>query len=167
MSFFTTSDNQTIQSQGQFELGGSEPLPDNTQVIAAIDEAKWDDFDGDRFISLRWTVLDGEFKGRKVFQKVRVLDADTKRADKAKMMLAAIDTNAGGALMAAGVEPDDVSLSINLTGKPMMLLLGVWELNGNSGNWVKKVSASGGDKPSQQAQQAKTQEPSFDEDIGF
>lgn len=165
MSFFTTSDNQTIQSQGQFELGGSEPLPDNTQVIAAIDEAKWDDFDGDRFISLRWTVLDGEFKGRKVFQKVRVLDADTKRADKAKMMLAAIDTNAGGALMAAGVEPDDVSLSINLTGKPMMLLLGVWELNGGSGNWVKKVSASGGTKPAQQAQQ--TQEPSFDEDIGF
>jgi len=151
MSFFTTSDNQTIKQSGGFEMGGGafDPIPANTQLKAMIDEAKWDSYEGDSYISLRWVVIDGEFKGRKIFQKVRVKDQDPKKADKAKHMLVAIDFNAGGKLVESGVEPDDMALMINLVNKPMFIMVDVWEINDKKGNWVKAVSGS--NQPVQQS----------------
>lgn len=143
MSFFTTSDNKQIESNTSFEAGGGnfDPIPSNTQLKSMIDEAKWDEYDGERYISLRWTVLDGEFSNRKIYQKVKVNEADPKKKDRALAMLAAIDANAGGALMKAGVEPDDMSLGINLMNKPMAIVVDTWEINDKKGNWVKAVSA--------------------------
>jgi hypothetical protein len=142
MAFFVTSDNKAIEKGNTFEMGGGnfEPIPSNTQLKSMIDEAKWDEYDGDRYISLRWTVLEGEFTNRKIYQKVKVNDADPKKKDRQLNMLAAIDSNAGGALMAAGVEPDDMALSINLMNKPMAICVDVWEINDKKGNWVKAVS---------------------------
>jgi hypothetical protein len=142
MAFFVTSDNKAIEKGNTFEMGGGnfEPIPSNTQLKSMIDEAKWDEYDGDRYISLRWTVLEGEFTNRKIYQKVKVNDADPKKKDRQLNMLAAIDSNAGGALMAAGVEPDDMALSINLMNKPMAICVDVWEINSKTGNWVKAVS---------------------------
>ena len=142
MSFFTTSDNKQIESNTTFEAGGGnfDPIPSNTQLKSMIDEAKWDEYEGESYISLRWTVLDGEFANRKIYQKVKVNEADPKKKDRALAMLAAIDANAGGALMKAGVEPDDMSLSINLMNKPMAIVVDTWEISGKSGNWVKAVS---------------------------
>lgn len=168
-NFFTTSDNKTIETQNNFDMGGGdfEPIPNNTQLKVIIEEAKWDEYDGESYISLKWTVIDGEFANRKVFQKLKVNESDGKKADKAKTMLAAIDANAGGKLMEAGVMPDDMSLSLNLCNKPMAIVVAVWEMKEQDkrGNWVKAVS------PLNQAKaQAKTQakEPSIDfDDIGF
>lgn len=149
MSFWNLSDsNDKIDTSGSFESGGGniEPIPSNTQVKAAIDEAKWDDYDGDQFISLRWVVLaPAEYKNRKVFQKVRVLDPDSKKADKAKKMLAAIATNAGGGLLKASGKPNDADLQKHLLQKPMALLLQVWEIEKDdgsviNGNWISQVS---------------------------
>lgn len=142
MSFFTTSDNKQIESNTTFEAGGGnfDPIPSNTQLKSMIDEAKWDEYEGESYISLRWTVLDGEFANRKIYQKVKVNEADPKKKDRALAMLAAIDANAGGALMKAGVEPDDMSLSINLMNKPMAIVVDTWEINDKKGNWVKAVS---------------------------
>ena len=55
-------------------------------------------------------------------------------------MLAAIDANAGGKLAASGAEPTDLSLQTSLTAKPMVLKLGVWDIDGKTGNWVQEVS---------------------------
>src|SRR5690554_1638640 len=99
MSFWNLSDGEQAQPTGAFESGGGnfEPIPDNTGCIAAIEEAKWDDYEGDRYISLKWRVMQpSEYDKRVIFQKVRVFDAKQEKADKAKRMLAAIDTNAGG-----------------------------------------------------------------------
>jgi hypothetical protein len=163
MSFFSTSDNQAIKPQSTFDLGGGdfEPIPNDTQAHAMIDEAKWDSYEGDEYISLRWTVIDGDYKGRKIFQKVRVKDADPKKSDKSKQMLVAIDFNAGGGLMRAGVEPDDMSLMINLVNKPMHIVLAVWEINDKKGNWVKSVSGKA------QEQKPAPQHTKFDDDIAF
>jgi len=144
MSFWNTSDGEQIKSTTEFELGGSsEPIPDNTNLKACIDEAGWKEFEGDEYIELRWTVLDGPFKNRKVFQKLRVMDAETKKSDKAKRMLAAIDANCGGNLMKnTEGAPSDQALMTNLCNKPMVIKVFVWEMNDKTGNWVGKVSSA-------------------------
>lgn len=173
MSFFGFSEPVT----GNFETGGGdmEPIPAKTQVLAAPDEAKWDapKDGGDEFVAIRWTVLQPkEYENRKIFHKLRVKDSDPKKAEKAKRMLAAIDANAGGKLMAAGVEPTDQSLTASLVNKPMMLLLQVWELETETGevkkgNWVSAVSprtAGGVPKP---APVAPKPVDNFSDDVPF
>src|SRR5690606_23555613 len=145
---------------GNFETGGGdmEPIPKNTSVLAAPDEAKWDEHNGDRYISIRWAVMaPAEYKNRKIFHKLRVEDEDPKKQEKAKRMLAAIDANAGGKLMKAGEEPTDKSLTVALCNKPMVLKLQVWEMEINgeerSGNWISAVS------PRQGSQAKKEEDP--------
>lgn len=142
MSFWNLSNNETIapESAGTFEVGGGEPIPANTQLKVCIDDAAWDEYEGDSFIKITWSVLDGDHENRKVFQKVRVNEADVKKRDKAIRMLAAIDANAGGRLMKLGAEPSDNDLQACLVNKPMVIKVGVWEQSGSKGNWVQKVA---------------------------
>lgn len=151
MSFFTLSDNKQANSNGQFELGGAiEPIPAKTQAKSIIDEAKWDEYNGERYISLRWVIIDGAHKNRKLFQKIKVADSDPKKRDKAISMLAAIDANAGGKLMAAGKEPTDMDLALALCNKPMIIRIELWELDdGRKGNWIGAVAPA--TKSAQQA----------------
>lgn len=163
-------------TDGNFETGGGDmtPIPKNTSVLAAPDEAKWDEYEGDRFISIRWAIMaPAEYKNRKIFQKIRVEDSDPKKQEKAKRMLAAIDANAGGKLMAAGEEPTDKSLTVALCNKPMVLKLQVWEMEINgeerSGNWISAVSPRQG-SPKKEEAPAPEPEPmptDFDDDVGF
>lgn len=149
MSFWNLSDNENAKEVGSsFESGGGnmEPIPAGTQVKAAIDEVKWDEYNGDSYISARWNVIDGEFKNRKIFQKIRVNESDSKKADKAKRMLAAIATNAGGGLFKVETQPTDSDLQQHLLHKPMAIMLQVWEIEKEdgsgkaSGNWVSAVA---------------------------
>jgi hypothetical protein len=153
----STGEDATTKSDGSFDVGGGnmEPIPNDTSVLAAIDEAKWDkDNNGNRFISLRWAVLQPEdFANRKVFQKLWVLDDEpkakdpVKKRDKAKLMLGAIDMNAGGKLLAKPVMPTDEALTLHLTNKPMIIKVMKWSMRDaqtgdmNSGNWVGAVSS--------------------------
>lgn len=157
MSFWDLSDNSNAaDTGGEFEAGGGnmEPIPAGTTVLAAMEESKWDDYEGTQYISNTWTVLaPEEYKNRKVFQKLYVMGDDrakdpAKKADKAKRMLAAIDTNAGGKLLASGEMPTDDMLTRHLVNKPMMLRLEVWEIEKDdgskaSGNWVSAVAPRG------------------------
>ena len=144
MSFWTT---EALASTGTVETGGGDmtPIPAKTQVKAAIDEAKWDAYEGDEYINLRWTVLaPAEFKNRKIFQKIRV--NDPAKAEKAKKMLGAIAVNAGGGLLKTAGEPTDSDLQKHLLNKPMALLLQVWKIKPDdggdeiTGNWISSVS---------------------------
>lgn len=165
MSFWSTSEGEIQQpTDGNFDAGGGKiiPLPEGAQVMACIDEAKWDKTDkGDRFISLRWTVLKPEdFQNRKIFQKLWVLDDDpsakdpAKKRDKAKRMLAAIDFNAGGKLLAKGEAPSDESMTVHLTNKPMVIKTMVWEQKDREtgamiyGNWIGAVAPKGSETTS-------------------
>lgn len=146
MSFW--NDEQRATS-GEFESGGGdfEPIPANTGCIAAIKQAGWADYQGDRYINIQWQVLKPEqYKNRVIFQKIRVLDSDSAKADRAKRMLAAIDTNAGGKLLQLSHEPTDHDLASALTGKMQAIKVQVWkmEVEGQqrSGNWVSAVAPS-------------------------
>ncbi len=155
----STGERAADKTDGSFDAGGGnmQPIPNDTSVLAAIDEAKWDkDQQGNRFISLRWSVLQPEdFENRKVFQKLWVTDADPRakpdkvaaKRDKAKLMLGAIDLNAGGKLLSKPGLPTDEGMTLHLTNKPMIIKVMVWSMKDamtgemNRGNWVGAVSS--------------------------
>lgn len=144
--FWNTSDGKKVEKQASYDAGNMEPIPHNTQVLAVVDEAKWvsphenDDDQTDK-VKIRWTVLGPkEYKGRVIFQKLKVFADKPTTRDKALKMLAAIDTNAGGKLSLIDGEPEDDDLMSALVNKQMILNLQVWEFGDNKGNWVSAVS---------------------------
>lgn len=163
MSFWDLSDghNAAAEKATEYEIpsGSIEPIPDGSTVLAMIDEARWDNKDGMRYVSLRWTIVQpAEFRNRKVFQKLWVLDDDpsaqnaekaAKKRDKARRMLAAIDANAGGKLTSVPGVPTDESLTMYLTQKPMAIRVSLWEVDDRQtgekirGNWISAVSSKG------------------------
>lgn len=187
MSFWNMNDGSTVEAGTSYEVEGGnlEPIPDDTGCIGAIEEAKWDDYEGDRYISLKWRVMaPAEFAKRVIYHKVKVFgmasDKDPKAtADKAKRMLGAIDSNAGGKLMKLGKEPTDTDLMSALVGKMMGIKLKVWKMKKDdgtdmSGNWVCAVApAKGGQKEAPKPKAAeKKPEPvadagNIDDDIPF
>lgn len=172
MSFFTLSDGNGVQANGTMEMGGGDlqPIPKGTKVLAAIDEAKIGEYQGARHVSLRWTIAQPEqFKNRKIFQKVHCFDADSAKRDKALRMLAAIDANAGGKLVASGQEPNDMNLTSALSNKLMVLDLDVWESEDKSknGNWVRAVSPRKQGAQPQPQPVAQQQAAISDDDIPF
>lgn len=145
-NFFDLSDGKSAATgDKEFKMGGGEPIPDKTDVEAICEAAKWDDFEGVEKIKLTWSILKpSEYEGRKIFHNVKVCDPDTKKVDKAKRMLAAIDANAKGLLAKCEGKPTDEDLERALVNRPPMLLkLGVYDINkdgANVGNWVMAVS---------------------------
>lgn len=160
-NFWELSDgnNAATTKTAEYEIAGGgnmEPIPDGSTVLAMIDEAKWAEKDGAQHISLRWTVIQPDaYKNRKVFQKLFVTDDDpgakdadkaAKKRDKARRMLAAIDTNAGGKLTSKSGKPTDEDLTMHLTNKPMAIKCMVWEVDDRQtgekirGNWVAMVA---------------------------
>lgn len=150
MSFWATADGGNAQqNEGKFEMGGDAlaPIPEDTSVLAIAEEAKNSEYQGDEYVNIKWRInKPAEYANRVIFQKVRPYDADPAKADKAKRMLAAIASNAGGGLFKAmeqrgEARPSDMSLA-QICNRPMVLKLGIWELEDKtkSGNWVKAVS---------------------------
>jgi hypothetical protein len=149
MSFWLNEENTQEENLGMFEMGGGEiaPIPNKTQVLAFIDEIKWEEYQGDSYISARWNVIKPEeYKNRKIFQKIRVNDEKDEKAAKAKRMLMAIDYNAKGGLAASGKEPTTELMQSKLTNKPMVIMLQVWSIEDKEsgemkrGNWISAVS---------------------------
>ena len=155
MSFWKKQDGSAVENTNSFEMGGGEikPIPNNTALIAAIEEAKWDSYEGVSYISLKWRVMrPAEYANRVLFQKLHVFDP--KKGDKAKQMLMAIDANCGGKLARLNDAPEDHDLMTALIGKPMAAKVQVWEINDKSGNWISAVAPA-----KQQAPQAQNTAP--------
>lgn len=184
-NFWSMSDGKTAEQSSTYESGGGdlEPIPNKTGCIAAIEEAKWDMYEGDRFITLKWRVARPDaYKNRVLFQKIKVFGTSKDKdpvatADKAKRMLAAIDTNAGGKLMKLGAEPSDTDLMSALMGKLMAIKVMVWEMDDKKGNWISAVAPAGKSAPAPQEVPMQAAAPvqaqsaaggsSFDDDIPF
>lgn len=178
-NFWDMSDGTEIEDTNEFEMGGGniEPIPDNTNCIATIEEATWKSYENDKYINVKWRVMRPEqYANRVIFQKVKVYgtsrDKDPQAAaDKAKRMLAAIDQNCGGKLRQVRGEPTDVDLMTALVGRQMAIKVMKWEMTSDkdgslmSGNWVAAVSPS----KQQQAQTAPAAQAAtdFDSEVPF
>lgn len=151
MSFWNTSENAPVQATTEMEVGGAEPMPSGTAAICVIDAIEWKEWEGDEYINVRWCVVQHpDYKDRKVFHKVRVCDADTKKRDKALKMLATLDNITGAKLMESGKRPTDVDLG-RMMNRPVHVTFDVWEIDGRSGNWVRAVAPAAGAAAAQPA----------------
>lgn len=162
----------SVEAETTFDSGAKsfEDIPDNTQLVACVTDGKWDEYEGEEYINLTWTVLDGDYKNRKVFQKIKCKNSDTGKAQKALRMLAAIDKNAGGELMKLGTEPSSDDIAMHLSNKPMAIKVLIWEINGKSGNWIAAVSPVNGTAGTQHIAASKPSPPAmddFDDDLPF
>jgi len=146
MGFFDNTDD--IQD-GKFDSGGGgfEPIPNNTNLLVVADAAEWKSYEGVRSISITWVVLaPAAYKNRKVFQSIKVFDADSAKQKRARTMLKAVDMNCGGQLALLQSEPADVDLMKAIMGKQIVIKVQKWEIKdeqGNiekDGNWVSAVS---------------------------
>lgn len=168
MSIFKLSNGKSATTNGNMDMGGGNlaPIPDGTKVRAIITEAKWDTYEGARYIKLRWDVADGEYKKRVIFQKIKVFESSPEKADRQRAMLVAIDFNAGGRLAKLDKdEPSDVDLASALCNKVMVIRLGVWEMGDKSGNWINAVQ--GATQNATQAAPAAPAQANYDDDIPF
>jgi len=149
---------------GNFDMS-VQVIPAKTQLKCIIEESKWDTYTPEptntepypvmqTFVKNTWSVLDGDYQGRKVFQKLHVQDENQGKAQRSLQMLAAIDANAGGKIMAAGTMPDDMMLSVSLSNVPMVITVDVWEIGNNSGNYITAVSRAHATQPVMNQSQA-------------
>jgi len=158
MSFWQTQDGSAVELNNTFESGGGdfEPIPNNTALIAAIEEGKWSEYQGEHYINLKFRVMrPQEYANRVLFQKLKVFDA--KKGDKAKQMLAAIDANCGGKLAKLTDAPEDMDLMTALVGKPMAVKVQVWDIDGKKGNWISAVAPAKQTAPQAQVAQVQAQ----------
>lgn len=192
MSFWNLSDGEQVDAtttEYEAPSGGFEPFPNNTDLMAIIDEIKWvdnkEEYGGGRYINYRIQVVKPEgYKNRKSYFKLWVNgdnpnkqgDAANKQGDKDKRLLGAMAANAGGGLMNVVGAPTDEDLARELTQKLMVFKVGAYEMERDGqeplkGNYVMAVSpkSKGVDevaapKPVQQQQQ---QRQDLDDDIPF
>jgi hypothetical protein len=148
MSFFKLSSGEEVKSTGEVELGGNMVIPDNTTCEAMIVECGWASFEGKNYINAKWQVTKpSQYANRVVFQKIQLMETDSKKLDNAIKMFAAIDQNAtGGKLVASGERPTDAAM-FALLNKPMLIKVMVWDFNGKTGNWISKVSPRSSNAP--------------------
>ncbi len=59
-------------------------IPDGTMALAKIDKFMNVNNNGLRYLNIEWSLIDGEFKGAKVNQKLKVLDYDGRDKDPKK-----------------------------------------------------------------------------------
>lgn len=147
MGFWDTSDNKkafdSASSSFSYESNEYRLIPDDTECLSRIKDIKWLDYEGVFYINVVWSILEGQYKNRLVFQKIKVNERDASKRDRAVKMLAAIDSNAGSKLPKHDNAPTDEELSLSLVGAIMIVVVGEWEISGKSGNWVKAVKPSG------------------------
>lgn len=62
-------------------------IPDSTMALAKIIAITNEDFNGKKHLKVDWELVDGEFSGQHVFQKIHVFDEDSKKRHKALNML--------------------------------------------------------------------------------
>ena len=148
MSFFTLSTGEQAKSTTSFEIQGGEskPIPAGSVLIAVVTEAKWEEYENEWHIKLRWDVVGKDHNKRVVFQKLHVEHTDTKKRDKALMMLMAIDANSGGHLVKVKGKPSDQDLQ-KICNRKMCIQVDVWKIKDSetgeekSGNWIKMVAS--------------------------
>jgi hypothetical protein len=160
--FWGLSDGKDVKDEikdGSYDTGagGFTLIPKETEVLALAEEVKWakKEEDTSKHIAIRWLVIAPEsLKNRKVFQKIRVKEADSntppekrqQKVDNAKRMFGAIDFNCGGKLLAARREPTDEDLMQHIANKMMVLKMGVVKMgDGSHMNFVSAVGPK--DKP--------------------
>lgn len=165
MSFFKKSSGEMSKGESAEITGSTDPIKDKTVATSMIEEAGWKEYNGDRYINLKWKVIDGPFKNRVAFQKLKVYDGKDSVADNAKEALYRLFLLCGA--KPKDQEPTDMDLMKALCNKPLAPRFRVWEIDGKTGNYVDAIYKSVGESAATASATQESKEESFDDDIAF
>jgi len=117
-------------------------IPDGTMAISKIAKFTLQENYGKKYYEIEWELCDGEFKGRRVFQKIHAFDQDSKKQHKAlNMMLLLYKTF--NLKPTSSEAPSDQDLLI-FNGKIAGIKIQEWSMQRDDGtmaegNWVSEV----------------------------
>ena len=87
MSFWHSDLGEITGNAGDAFAKTFKQIPDGTMAIAKIDSFINVDYQGSRYLNIDWILVEGDFKGQKVSQKIKVFDGDPKVKHRALNML--------------------------------------------------------------------------------
>ena len=115
-------------------------IPDGTKAIAKIVRMYNVEHNGEKRIEIDWELVDGEFKGRHVFHKLKVFDENSNKRHKALNMLMLIYKMFK--VQPSSTEPPSDDFMKVFIGKHAGIKVQEWENDGKCGNWVSEVHPS-------------------------
>src|SRR5579872_6485140 len=122
-------------------------IPDGTKALAKIESFCNDSYKdtGTKFLTIDWLLQDGEFKGQKVQQKIKVYDNDPKVRQRALNMLKLLYQLFNVKPKATPPTDEDLGAFVGRIGGIKIRETEPND-NGRSYNWVPEVYASAGFK---------------------
>ena len=116
-------------------------IPGGTKAVAMIEEVKWDEYQGDRKVKVRWKLASGSFAKRVVFQSIKIFDKDENKSFRAANVLRRLFMLTGAPIPDA--EPTDADFA-QMVGKMAGISIEIWEMDGKEGNWISEIQPSKG-----------------------
>lgn len=124
-------------------------MPENAVVDCVIEKIEYFDSEDNVTVNAMWRVTGKDFTNRVIFHKMMIDGNDTFNPEKSetkrkrsRQMFALIVRLAGAnkieQLLRSGTLPTPQQLTM-LVGTKGRLMLGVWNFNGKTGNWVKSL----------------------------
>lgn len=143
--------NRFNQASGEVQQSSGGIIPGGTVALCAIIKAELYESEYGKYYRFSYKLLDGKYKGRLVFHKVKVFEEDAKKAERQMNMLKKI-YNVCGVDMAVS-QGFDYPQTIDLIGfvnKQVVVSIQLWEMIGNDdqyrvGQWIDQVEALNSD----------------------
>jgi len=150
MSFWESELGEVTGSAGDAFARVFRQIPDGTMAIARIDSFSNQEYkdSGFKFLEISWVLIDGDFKGQKVQQKIKVYGGDSYDKDPAKTKHRALNMlkliyQLFKIKPAHNAAPTDKDLSV-FVGKTAGIKIRETEPNekGRQYNWISEVHDS-------------------------
>lgn len=151
MSFWESNLGEITGNSNDAFAKSFKQIPDGTTAIARIESFSNAEYNGNKYLSLNWLIIEGDFKGSKVEQKIKVFgdsrDKDPEKTRHRALNMLKLIYQLYGIKPKHTNEPSDNDLSVFL-GKSAGIKIRETEPNenGRQYNWVSEVHDSKGFK---------------------
>lgn len=138
MSFYQTSTGGKLTgSEEASHVNSNTIIPDGTKTFAMISKAEEINGEYGHYYQVIWKLMDGEYKGCEVRQKMDCYSKNEKRADRAKNMLVRL-FNLTQCRPVHSNPPKTEDLMI-MNGKILGIKINEWQIEDKNGNFVSEV----------------------------
>jgi len=142
MSFWISPLGQEVSGTPESSfVAGFSIIPDGTKVLASIKKFEFINRDDFQFHQITWVILDGQFKGEQVRQKIHTMDQDPNKRHRALNMMMLIYKMFDASPSADGIPDAELAM---FHGKIAGIVIREWQNNGKEGNWVSEVHKAAG-----------------------
>ena len=142
MGFFNSRTGAPITGDEASSFSGNfRALPDNTQAPAMLKSFVEAEYQGEKFYQLIWKLVDGDFKGAEVKQRITPFDMDDVRAQRSMNMMMRIFKLCGH--RTDYENPPTNSDLAPIKGQIMAIKIGNGIIQGEERTWVREVWKEG------------------------